>query len=183
MTDKVLESERLYLREYTLDDVDLMFELNCDPEVMTFIGPPRTDIKVAEESIQKLIKYYSKHPGLGVWAAIEKESEEHIGFFELAHMDNTEEIEVGYRLHKKFWGKGYATEMTKVLIDYGFNKKNLDEIVGITHHENYASQNVLKKAGLVYIRDDHFYNLDVKYFRIIKATNNQKENTNEKVFS
>jgi len=164
---KILESDRLYLREYTLDDVQVMFELNSDPEVLKYIGPPWTDIDLAKNKIQKLIEYYSKHPGLGVWAAIKKESGEHIGFFELAHMDNTEEIEVGYRLHKKFWGKGYATEMSRTLIDYGFNQLKLDKIVGITHPENIASLNVLKKAGLVYVRDDHFYDLDVKYFHII----------------
>ncbi len=82
-------------------------------------------------------------------------------------MDNTEEIEVGYRLLKKFWSQGYATEMSKALIEYGFNQMKLDKIVGITHPENFASQNVLTKAGLVYVREDHFYNLDVKYFRII----------------
>ena len=171
----ILESERLYLREYTTDDVQLMFELNSDPEVMKYIGPPRTELESAKTTIARLIDYYTKNPGLGVWAAYEKDTNENIGFFELAHMDNTDEIEVGYRLHKRYWGKGYATEMSKILVDYGFNRMKLDKIVGITHHENYASQKVLIKAGLVYIRDDHFYDLDVKYFSISKANNKQKE--------
>ncbi|MBU0528450.1 GNAT family N-acetyltransferase [bacterium] len=166
MTDIILESERLYLKEFTLDDTDNFFRLNSDPEVMKYILPPVTDINVIIKSIKKIRKYYTENPGLGVWAGYEKHSDEFIGFFELAHLDNTEEIEVGYRIHKKYWNKGYATEMTKVLIDYEFNIMKLDQIAGITHPENIASQKVLTKSGLIYVTDAFFYDSDVKYYEI-----------------
>ena len=174
MTKRIIESERLYLKEFTANDVDKLFKLNCDPNVMKYIREPITDIKVIKNSINHIINYYSKYTGFGVWAGYLKSNNEFIGFFELAHMDNTDEIEVGYRLHKKYWGKGYATEMTNVLIDYGFNQMGLQEIVGITLLGNTASENVLKKAGLVYIKDAFFYEVDVKYFRITKANHQQK---------
>lgn len=174
MTKKIIESERLYLKEYSKDDVQLLFQLNSDPDVMKYIGPPRTDIKVAEESMKKLIAYYAKNPGLGVWAAFEKDTDEYIGFFELAHLDKTDEIEVGYRLHKKYWGKGYATEMSKVLIDYGFNKLGLEQIAGITHPDNIASQNVLLKCGLRYVKDAVFYGFLDKYYVIDNPNRNKK---------
>lgn len=135
---------------------------------MKFIRPPDTDINVIKESIKKIRKYYVKNPGFGDWACFEKESDEFIGFFELAQLDNTEEIEVGYRLHKKYWNKGYATEMTKVLIDYGFGKMGLDKIVGITHPENIASQKVLLNSGLTYVKDAEFYGFLDKYYVIDK---------------
>lgn len=166
MTEQIFESKRLYLKEFTANDVDKLFKLNGDADVMKYIREPITDIKVIENSINKIIDYYSKHPGLGIWAGYEKFTDEFIGFFELAHMDNTDEIEVGYRLHKKYWGMGYATEMTKVLIDYGFNQLNLNEIVGITHPDNFASQKVLQKAGLEFVKNAFFYEINVKYFRI-----------------
>jgi len=169
MTDRIIESERLYLKQFTQNDVNDFFLLNSDADVMKFIRPPETDVNVIRENIDKIRKYYKDNPSLDIWASFEKKSDEFIGFFELAHMDNTEEIEVGYRLHKKYWGKGYATEMTKVLIDYGFNELNLEEIVGITHPDNFASQKVLQKAGLEFIKEAFFYEIDVKYFRIKQA--------------
>ena len=174
MTKQILESERLYLKEFAANNVDKLFKLNGDPNVMKYIREPITDIKVIENIINHIIKYYTEHPGFGVWAGYLKSNNEFIGFFELAHMDNTDEIEVGYRLHKKYWSKGYATEMTNILLDYGFNQMCLKEIVGITLHGNTASENVLKKAGLVYIKDAFFYEVDVKYFRITKAIRQQK---------
>jgi len=168
MTNIILESERLYLKEFTLNDIDDYFLLNSDAEVMKFIRPPDTDINVIRKHIKKIRKYYTKNPGLGIWACFENKGDEFIGFFELAHLDNTEEIEVGYRLHKKYWGKGYATEMTKVLIDYGFNKMGLEQIAGITHPDNIASQNVLLKSGLTYIKDAVFYGFLDKYYTIDK---------------
>ena len=171
MIDFILESNRLYLKEFAFDDVDDYFHLNSDPNVMKYIGrEPDTDVNVIRENIKNIKKYYDKNPGLGIWACFEKDSNEFIGFFELAHLDNTEEIEVGYRLHKKYWSKGYATEMTKVLIDYGFNTMRLKQIVGITHPENIASQNVLTKSGLIYKKDAVFYGFLVKYFDIENYT-------------
>ncbi len=166
MTAVILESERLYLKQFTDNDVDNLYRLNSDADVMKYIGPPITDRHIIEKRLRGIAEYYAKHPGLGVWAGFEKASDKFIGFYELAHLDNTAEIEVGYRLLNEFWGKGYATEMTKVLIDYGFTTVGLDKIVGISHHGNIPSQNVLLKSGLKYIKDAFYYNLDVKYFEI-----------------
>ncbi len=169
MTDNILESERLYLKEFTDNDLQNLFRLNSDPDVMKCIGrEPETDINVIKENIKKIRKYYVKNSGLGVWGGFEKQSDEFIGFYELAHLDNTDEIEVGYRLLKQYWNKGYATEMTKELTKYGFNEIGLDKIAGITHHKNIASQRVLEKAGLRYIKDAHFYNTGVMYYSISK---------------
>jgi len=170
MTNIILESKRLYLKEFTLDDVEKLFRLNSDADVMKYIHPPETDINVIKKVINRIIKYYSDNPGLGVWAGYEKQSDKFIGFFELANLDTTDEIEVGYRLFKEFWGQGYATEMTKVLIDYGFNKMGLEQIAGITHPENISSQNVLLKSGLTYIKDAVFYGFLDKYYTIDKHT-------------
>jgi ribosomal-protein-alanine N-acetyltransferase len=137
---------------------------------MKYIGrEPETDINVIKENIKKIRKYYIENPGLGVWAGFEKQTANFIGFYELAHLDNTDEIEVGYRLIRQSWNQGYATEMTKVLLNYGFNKMGLDKIVGITHPKNIASQKVLTKSGLKYLKDAFYYETDVKYYVIDKA--------------
>ena len=170
MTDIILESKRLYLKEFTNDDVDNLFRLNGNADVMKYIRPPDTDINLIKILIGKIIKYYGDNHGFGVWAGYEKQSDEFIGFFELAHLDDTEEIEVGYRLFKEYWGKGYATEMTKALIYYGFNTMGLNQIAGITHPENIASQKVLLKSGLTYIKDAVFYGFLDRYYTIENKT-------------
>jgi len=168
MTDIIIESERLYLKEFTNNDVDNLFRLNGNADVMKYIRPPEIDINVIKKLINKIIKYYGDNPGLGVWAGYEKQSNDFIGFFELAHLDDTEEIEVGYRLFKEYWGQGYATEMSKVLIDYGFDTMGLVQIAGITHPKNIASQKVLLKSGLTYIKDAVFYGFLDRYYTIDK---------------
>ena len=173
MTKQIIVSERLYLKEFTQNDVNDYFRLNSDADVMKFIRPPDIDIKAIKGYIKKKVKYYAKHTGFGNWACFEKEGDEFIGFFELAHLDNTEEIEVGYRLHKEFWGIGYATEMTKILIEYGFNNLNLDKIVAITHPENFSSQNVLLKSGLKYVKNAVFYGFLDKYYVIVNERSKQ----------
>ncbi len=168
MSEFQLDSKRLYLRRITQSDLNYLLKLDSNPEVMRYIGPVKTERDQIQRVIDYIIDYYSQKPGLGIFAAITKDTQEFIGWFELANLEKTEEIELGYRLLPEFWDKGYASEMSTVLRDYAFDKIGLQRIAGITHHENFASQRVLQKTGLIYQKDAHYYNLDVKYFSLTK---------------
>ncbi len=161
-----LESEHLSLRYITDDDLENLYHLHSNPDVMRYIRPPATSHEEIIGQINKIISYYTENPGLGVFAANEKASGEFIGWFCLKHLDRSDEIEVGYRLLPEFWGRGYATEMTKVLVAYGFNHLGLDKITGITHPGNSASQKVLEKARLMYQKDANYYDSDVWYYAL-----------------
>ena len=76
--------------------------------------------------------------------------------------------EIGYRFKKKHWGKGYATEAAKASIDYGFEMMQLDVIYGMTHADNFGSQNVFKKLGLKYINDFELDNEPHKWYELRK---------------
>ena len=159
----ILRSERLVLREFTPGDIELLFHLDSDPSVLAYIGKPKT----REESALRLdnaFQDYKRGEGLGKWMAIEKESNLPIGWFVLNYLDETELIEIGYRLKEEFWGKGYATEMSKVLLEYGFTTIKLPKIVGVTHQENEASKKVLLKIGLEYVGIRYYYDLDCCFF-------------------
>lgn len=166
---KILTSERLFLREFEKQDLNLLYYLDSDPEIMEYIGLPKT-LQESVDRYQKAQLKYQCGDGLGKWMAVEKETGKSIGWFVLNNLDNSELIEVGYRLHQSFWGKGYATEMTVELVKYGFQQLGLDRIAGVTHQENEASKKVLVKAGLKYIGIRHYYNLDVTYFEIDKSS-------------
>lgn len=157
-----IETERLILRDMRLTDLDGMFELDSDPEVHKYLG--NKPVKTKEESrriIEGVLKQY-KERGIGRWAAIEKETGEFIGWSGIRlnteyNMNGfTKYYDVGYRLIKRFWGKGYATESGKAAIDYAFNTLKLQEIYATTEMGNEASHNALLKIGLDYVEDFYF---------------------------
>lgn len=167
MNNIFLESERLFLRKITMDDIDHILLLDTDPDVLRFIGPPKTKEKSIER-IQGTLDQYNDGSGCGRWIGIEKSTGNVIGWYVLTPLNDTELIEVGYRLKTEYWGKGYATEMTKIIIDYGFNTLHLDKIVGVTHPDNENSQHVLKKCGLKHIGIRFYYEQDVQFFELLK---------------
>jgi len=148
-----LETKRLILKTTELSDFEKLLELRSDPDVMKYIGDGSTHTK---EQITRFlniaIPYQEKH-GIGFCMVLEKDSGDFIGqagLFHLGYDDLQSDIEVAYRLYKKYWEKGYATELTKALINWGFENLAIDKIIAVTYPENIASQKVLKKTGLDY---------------------------------
>ncbi len=164
-----LQSDRLYLQEITESDIEIIHQLDTDEEVIKFIAPPKT-LAQSKERITKTQKLYSEGKGLGRWLAYRKEDDVAIGWFVLCPLDNTDQIEIGYRLLSQYWGKGYATEMSKELLDYALNTIMLKEVVGVTNPDNEGSQKVLSKIGLYYIGIKQFYNQPVSFFSNIKKS-------------
>lgn len=153
----MIQTSRLILKEPFEGEVDLIAPLQADARVMRFIGMggARTREQV-ENSLEKNFAHW-KAFGHGFWNVFEKESGEFIGragLLHLAYQHNHPEIEVGYLLHEKFWGKGYATELCIVLLDWGFTHLDVDHLIGVAYKENVASQNVMKKAGMKFDRED-----------------------------
>ena len=151
-----LRSERLVLRRFTMDDLPLLVELNSCPEVMRWLGGPRTPEETEQMLRERVIAYYAANPGLGIWATQLRSTGECIGMHLINHIQGESLIQVGYRLFRKHWGRGYATEMTRVLIEHGFRRLGLERISAITALENTASQHVLTKAGLPRLADRFF---------------------------
>ena len=143
-----LTSERLQLRRFTLDDLPLLTELNADPEVMRHLGGVNSPQQTRDMLEERILAYYLANPGLGVWATLLRDSGECIGFHLLNHIRGESLIQVGYRLFPRYWGRGYATEMSVTLLRYGYTQLELPSIVAIADLSNLASQQVLLKAGL-----------------------------------
>lgn len=147
-----LETERLTLRQFTGDDVDNLVELDSDPDVMHFItggrSTPRDEIE--HDILPAFLDYYQRSPGFGFWAAIEKASGEFLGWFHFRPKEGSPpgEVELGYRLRKSAWGKGYGTEGSRALIRQGFMRHGVQRVVAETMTVNVASRRVMEKAGL-----------------------------------
>ncbi len=111
MKKYILETDRMALRQFESSDFDFLFDLNSEPLVMTYIngGKPSTKAEV-QRNLELTINFYSQSEHLGLWVAEDKVTREFLGWFSLKPLRGTPEIEIGYRLKKKHWGKGLATE-------------------------------------------------------------------------
>lgn len=169
-----LETERLILRGILETDVDGIFELDSDPIVHKYLGeaPIKTKQKAAE-IIQFILQQY-KNLGIGRFAAIEKSSGDFIGWSGLklntgekeALNGKTEFYDIGYRFIPRYWGKGYATESSLKIMEFGFNKLNINTICGAAEIENIASNKILEKIGLKFINKFDFEGTEANWYEL-----------------
>jgi len=154
------DTDRLVIRQIQANDKEELFLLDSDPAVMKYITLGETSSREQVDLyLAKMLNLSEKHQNeLGFWAAIEKSTNQFMGWFHFRpdkkQPDETKVIELGYRLKKQFWGQGFATEGSKFFLDYGFTQLEVDEVFAITMKENLASQNVMKKIGMRF--DDEF---------------------------
>jgi len=144
-----LETLRLSMRNFTLDDFNDLYALNSDRRVMKYIadGTVSTREEVAG-ALRRFVRYPTLYPDLGVWHTSRRDTGAFIGFFALNYTGKTTDIEIGYRLLHNAWGLGFATEGATALKHYGFDDLGLHRIIGVTLPGNKPSQHVLMKAGL-----------------------------------
>jgi RimJ/RimL family protein N-acetyltransferase len=152
-----LETERLVLRRFTESDVDRLVELDSDPAVMRFLtgGRPTSRAVVRDEVLPKILGYYEDHDGLGYWAAEEKSTGNFIGWFALEPTKGPDNVELGYRLRRAAWGRGYATEGATALVHKAFTELGVQRVYAETMAVNTASRRVMTRAGLRYRRTFH----------------------------
>lgn len=160
-----LESRRLDLRGISKADIDFIYEINSDPEVVKYVFKKPQTFEEAEASLDGYLSFSEKYQlPIGVWVGFDVETFAAVGIFFIKKLDETGEIEVGYRLAKEHWNKGYATEGSKRLLEYVWNDLEITRVVGVTHPENIASSHVLQKLGLLYEKTGIFYNETCKYY-------------------
>lgn len=165
-----VETKRLLVRPPTIDDVVLWYPLQSDPDVMTFVGNGVRTRCMVEESVCALIAHYKKH-GFTLGSIFEKDTSEFVGRGGLVYLaldDSQPDIEIGYMLHKHFWGKGYATELAEAFLQWGFAHLPVEKLVAVTHPDNAVSQRVLAKVGFSYVKNCDYCGKPVRYFECLK---------------
>lgn len=146
----ILETERCYLRELSVDDAQAFYDLNADPEVVKYTGDkPFETVAEAKSFLQNYNQYVLY--GYGRWAVISKENGLFLGWCGLKFSPDLGEVDLGFRFSRKYWNQGYATETAQASIEYGFNKLNLDKIVGRAMEANIGSVKVLEKVGMEFV--------------------------------
>ncbi|MFJ6701045.1 GNAT family N-acetyltransferase [Streptomyces sp. NPDC091272] len=153
-----LTTERLVLRPFTGSDTDVdhLFALDNDPEVMRYIngGRPTTREEIRTRTLPRLLH---DHPGLGTrgyWAAEDRASGAFLGWFEFRPVDDhsATTVELGYRLNRTAWGSGRATEGARALVRKGFTDLGVQRVTANTMAVNTGSRRVMEKSGLKLLR-------------------------------
>jgi RimJ/RimL family protein N-acetyltransferase len=154
------ETDRLLLRRFTEADVDNLVELDSDPEVMRFLtnGRPTPREVIERETLPRIISGYERLRGLGRLAAIEGSTDAFLGWIGFDPAEDgrpDDEIELGYRLRRSAWGRGYATEGSRALIRRAFDEWGVRRVFAQTMAVNLASRRVMEKSGLQFVRTFH----------------------------
>ncbi|MCC6701456.1 MAG: GNAT family N-acetyltransferase [Fluviicola sp.] len=148
MTTFKLETQRTILRPLTVGDAFDFYDLNTDPLVLQFTGD---DAFESVENAKEFLSHYSQFTDfqVGRFAVIDKLSNEFLGWCGLKFTPETQEYDLGFRFHQRFWSKGYATETACKCLEYVFISLKIERIVGRAMSENTASIKVLEKLGMV----------------------------------
>lgn len=168
---KPIETERLLLREFILEDAEGMFELDSNPNVHIYVGKkPVSHIEESIEYINKIQQQYIEF-GTGRWAVVLKETGKFIGWsgikFITDEINNHKDFyEIGYRFIEEHWGKGYATEAGKAFVDYAFNDMKVEKLYAYADEGNKNSRKILEKLGFHYVNSFVYEEEDELWFEM-----------------
>src|SRR5690606_1427647 len=153
----------------------MCFKLNSDPEVIQYTGDAAFDSVQEAHRFLSNYDHYRKY-GIGRWGVISKENEQFLGWCGLKYSADVDEYDIGFRFFREQWNKGYATEAGKACVDFGFDKLNLNMIVGRPMKMNVSSIKVLTKIGLSYWKDDACGMADGVIYKIERQPGTAAEN-------
>jgi ribosomal-protein-alanine N-acetyltransferase len=146
-----LSTPRLQLRDLEERDVEGIFALDSDPEVLRYIGTPvMTDRSEAAQVIARVRRQYLEN-GIGRWAVEERATGAFVGWCGLKWEQKVRSFpyyDIGYRLIRAYWGRGYATEAASACLRHGLEVLNYPEICAAAEVEHHASNRILQKIGL-----------------------------------
>ena len=154
-----IETDRLLLRQFKLEDLDALAELFADPEVVKYLGSGEPASRAeTETALCSIIAHWERH-GFGRWAAVYKPAGLLIGYGGLRSFHG--EPELVYLLGQSYWRRGLATEMALACLKFGFEERNFERIIAMAKTPNVRSHRVLEKAGMRFERAANIYGMDV----------------------
>jgi RimJ/RimL family protein N-acetyltransferase len=163
-----VEAARLLLRMWRNEDLDAYARICADPEVIRYLRGPMTREQSAEQ-IAGFVRH-RKELGFGLWAVEHKGTGAFVGFVGLlyheAWTEGEHRTEVGWRLDRVYWNRGFATEGALASLRHGFEDLGLEQVISITHPANAASRRVMEKAGLTFRGEACWRGFDVVWYAV-----------------
>jgi RimJ/RimL family protein N-acetyltransferase len=162
----MIETERLILRHWTLDDVPSIVAIYGDPETMRLFADGTTfSPQELAASLEHVMKEYA-HAGLGNCAVVEKSSRAVIGHCGVHRQSNSDDGEADWLIARDRWGRGYATEAAVAVMRGAFNAQNLPSISAVAHRDNVASIAVMRKLRMSFVSECERYGFPSVLYRI-----------------
>jgi [ribosomal protein S5]-alanine N-acetyltransferase len=162
----MIETERLFYRQFTRDDLPWLIEHRAPAAVNRYLGGPEMQ---SPEALSKRLDFYLncyETAGLGMGAMGLKDTGELIGSSGLQPLEDTGEIEVGYNLAEKYWRQGYGYECAMGWLGHGFNVLGLERIVAVCHPDNTGSYKIMEKCGMRYETTEPHYGTNCVVYAI-----------------
>ena len=150
----MIRTERLVLRQWRLSDREPFAALNADPEVMEHFPGPMT--REETDAFVDRIEAHWRDRGFGLWAVEVPDEAGLIGFTGLAVHPFMPTPEIGWRLAREVWGRGFATEAARAVLADGFERVGLNEVVSFTIPANVRSTRVMERLGMTHDPKDDF---------------------------
>ena len=151
----ILETNRLLLRRLVAEDLDDLFALYSDPEIRRYFPEGTLTYEETREELEWFLNGHPRHPELGLWATILKETNQFIGRCGLLpwDIDGQAEVEVAYLLDKKVWQQGLGSEAAQAILNYGFEQLHLSRLICLIDRDNQASIKVAEKIGMTFEKE------------------------------
>ena len=162
-----LETPRLRLRLFTLDDVQIMYTLSTDPDVIKYADTPAKDMAEARQRLEEGPLYDYEKYGYGRFAVELKETGEVIGFCGIKYLPEIDLPEVGYRYMKEYWGKGIGTEAAKACVEFARQDLDIKKLIALIIPENIASIKVVEKLGMTKGPLIHIFDVDAYQYEMM----------------
>lgn len=169
-----IETERLILRSFKSDDLEMYYEMMADPDITRYLmsGEPMSRHD-AWRSAATMAGHWMLH-GFGQWAIEEKSSGTFIGRCGIIEPEGWPSKEIGWVLHKSAWGKGYATEAAKAGLEFAFNQLKVDKIISLIQPGNEGSVAVAKRIGEQFEKQINLFGKDADVYAITAEAYNQQ---------
>ena len=157
MTPRKIESDRLCMRFFREDDLNALWRIMSNPEVMRFSLSGPYSREKTEAFLKACIESYASR-ATGLYAVELNATKEVIGYcgFYYHEIDGREEVEIGYRIHPDFWGRGIATEAAKAIQAFGKEQFGYQRLISIIEAKNTASIRVAEKCGMRFEKESIF---------------------------
>lgn len=170
-----IQTRRLSMRPFTMNDVDALHRLWTDPQVRKYLWddiviPREQAVAVVESSIASF-----EQCGFGFWAVFTKNEGELIGFCGFRLFDDPPEVEILYGFAPAFWRQGLATEASKAMLRFGFEECGLDRIYAGADPPNAASFRVMEKCGMRFAKRMRINNIETIYHVVTKEAFQESE--------
>jgi ribosomal-protein-alanine N-acetyltransferase len=148
----ILETDRLIMRHLQMTDLEDLFALYRDPDIRRYFPEGTLTLEETRDELEWFLNGHPEHPQLGLWATIDKQTDQFIGRCGLLPwtIEDQSEVEVAYLLSKPFWGRGLATEAARAIASYGFEQLGLTRLICLIDPDNRASINVAEKTGMAF---------------------------------